>query len=743
MPAIITCTVHDRCTSVLRTSIESYCPEAPLIINKVERSTFGESFNAAMASAFKDHDEIIIANDDIVLTPSSYRLLMEDVESLKAQYGDKLGIVAAHTDSAFPIQNIRFQNNGDIDRYRCKWSWENYIREESVVAPIFAWISKKAFETAQFPPLNWYSDDVICRDLGKVGFKHFVSRSYVHHVGSQTVGHDDGANGRDAEPWLRVYRPDYAEMWFGKKEYVSGLGLPSLLKRYTKPVGIEIGLNRGDTTRHLFNHVEGLTLKGVDPYPDYIDWDGTDLNRQDRDHAYDAFLKNTEPFTDRITHYRMLSDEAADKIENGSCDFVFIDGLHTYDQVLKDCQNYYPKIKDGGLFSGHDYTVIPEVKKAVDEFADSVGATILQTDHDVWYWFKPKKLKICVYAISKNEEQFVARWAQSAKDADLLLVADTGSTDGTVDACKANGISTHEICITPWRFDHARTASLALVPKDIDICVSLDLDEVLEPGWREEIERVWETNTTRLRYQYRWGEGVQFGYEKIHARHGYYWHHPCHEYPMPDGRAPEVWAHTDKLLVTHHPDPTKSRGQYLDLLALSVKEDPHCPRNAFYYARELSFNRRWDESIKELNRYLALPTATWNHERCYAMRTMATCYEGKGDQTQAETWWLRAAAEVPHTREPWCGLAQLYYAQSRWQECYGAAMRAVGIKNKELVYTISPEAWGAQPHDLAAIAAWNLGLKDDALEQGAIAVELAPDDQRLQENLLWFRGEKE
>ena len=45
-------------------------------------------------------------------------------------------------------------------------------------------------------------------------------------------------------------------------------------------------------------------------------------------------------------------------------------------------------MKDGGLFSGHDYNVIKEVNKAVKEFAQLVGKEILTTDNDVWYWYK-------------------------------------------------------------------------------------------------------------------------------------------------------------------------------------------------------------------------------------------------------------------------------------------------------------------------------------------------------------------
>ena len=43
------------------------------------------------------------------------------------------------------------------------------------------------------------------------------------------------------------------------------------------------------------------------------------------------------------------------------------------------------------------------------------------------------KYKVCVYAICKNEEQFVRRWMQSMSEADLVVVLDTGSTDDTVE----------------------------------------------------------------------------------------------------------------------------------------------------------------------------------------------------------------------------------------------------------------------------------------------------------------------
>lgn len=349
-----------------------------------------------------------------------------------------------------------------------------------------------------------------------------------------------------------------------------------------------------------------------------------------------------------------------------------------------------------------------------------------------------KKLKIAVYAISKNESQFVERFCTSAQDADLILIADTGSTDDTVELARSCGATVYDICIKPWRFDKARDTALALIPGDFDVCISLDLDEVLEPGWRTEIERVWTESTTRLRYKFDWGQDISFYYEKIHHRNGYHWHHPCHEYPVPDARTTEVWAHTDKLLVTHHPDPTKSRGQYLDLLHLAITEDPNCPRNAFYYARELSFYRRWAEAIEACNRYLKLPGATWANERCYAYRVMSDSYAELGDAANAFKHARLACAEAPGTREPWMCLAMLCYRYGLWAECYSSCQNALAITDREAVYTMDPKVWQELPHDLCSISAHHLGLHETARTQIALALEHKPGDARLLQNQQYF-----
>ena len=87
-------------------------------------------------------------------------------------------------------------------------------------------------------------------------------------------------------------------------------------------------------------------------------------------------------------------------------------------------------------------------------------------------------MKICVYAIAKNESKFIERWYNSVKEADYVCVLDTGSSDNTFEKLKSLNIITKQKKYENFRFDKARNDSMELIPDDTDICVCIDLDEV-------------------------------------------------------------------------------------------------------------------------------------------------------------------------------------------------------------------------------------------------------------------------
>lgn len=167
----------------------------------------------------------------------------------------------------------------------------------------------------------------------------------------------------------------------------SGYGLIDLLKDKGQIKGLEIGCAEGDTTEFLLKSLPELKLCGVDPYVDYVDWNGNSLNKLNE--KFVNTMNRMKPYDERFKLIRKFSDDAVGDFEDESLDFIFVDGLHTYDQVKKDMENFYPKLKKGGLFSGHDFYNIKEVRDAVKEFAIKEGLkTIQSTDFDVWYWWK-------------------------------------------------------------------------------------------------------------------------------------------------------------------------------------------------------------------------------------------------------------------------------------------------------------------------------------------------------------------
>jgi glycosyltransferase involved in cell wall biosynthesis len=346
-------------------------------------------------------------------------------------------------------------------------------------------------------------------------------------------------------------------------------------------------------------------------------------------------------------------------------------------------------------------------------------------------------MKVAVYTIALNEEEFVERWYESAKEADYLLIADTGSTDKTIKLAKKLGINVISISISPWRFDDARNAALANIPLDVDYCIALDMDEVLIEGWREKLDGLVESGVTRPRYKYTWSwkedgtPGLQYGGDKIHSRKGYRWKHPVHEVITSD-RVDEVQEWID-LEIHHYPDNAKSRGQYFPLLELSVREDPMDDRNAYYLAREYFFYNRFEEAAAMFRTHLSLPKAVWKPERAASMRYLAKC-----EPDNTEKWLIAAHLEDPSRRESLVELSLHYYHLSNWAACRENAVLSLEIKSKPLDYLCEEFAWGWLPYDLAAISSHYLGLVEDAKTYGEEAVRLNPTDERLKDNLKFY-----
>lgn len=199
--------------------------------------------------------------------------------------------------------------------------------------------------------------------------------------------------------------------------------------------------------------------------------------------------------------------------------------------------------------------------------------------------------------------------------------------------------------------------------------------------------------------------------------------------------APGPTVAAEGIQLDHHPDPEKSRGQYLPLLELSVEEDPEDDRNMHYLGREYLFRGRWEECIRTLERHLAMPQAVWRDERAASMRFLARACLELDRQNEALEWYLRAAAEAPYLREPWVELARLLYQREEWDGVLYAAGQALAVQERPRTYICEPEAWGSLPHDLRCQAFYHTGRTALALEEARRALALSPEDGRLRENV--------
>lgn len=340
--------------------------------------------------------------------------------------------------------------------------------------------------------------------------------------------------------------------------------------------------------------------------------------------------------------------------------------------------------------------------------------------------FRPR---IAVYALCRNEAHHVAAWEESCRDADVRVVTDTGSDDGTDRLLRERGVDVRTGAPVPWRWDDAHNLSLMHAPADADICVRLDLDETLAPGWREIVEREFgRDGANNLVYRYVYSRNPDgtpatvFHLDRVHARHGFRWQQATHEGLVCwSGEKRQRFA--PGLEINHHRDPGKVHKSDLSLLQVAVAEAPHDARARWYLARELDYAGH-PAAAAEFASYLDMPGGTPT-ERSYALRVLARI-------TQHEEYLHRAAAESPQEPDAWERLALAKHHAGNHAEALTFAEAAIASPLSTHATDCRAKA---RAHELASIALWQLGRQPEALPHARAAVAGLPGDERLARNL--------
>jgi hypothetical protein len=162
-------------------------------------------------------------------------------------------------------------------------------------------------------------------------------------------------------------------------------------------VGVEIGVDRGNYAHKILADSNIETYFLIDPWRGeclthkvLLEYMGEGYEFVDNETLQEDYgnvtlqrLNNRfGEFDGRYKTMRMLSEDAISHFVDESLDFVYIDGDHSYLGCKSDVELWWPKLRKGGAFCGHDYKNLgkkKQVKKAVDEFFTPMGVTVNYT----------------------------------------------------------------------------------------------------------------------------------------------------------------------------------------------------------------------------------------------------------------------------------------------------------------------------------------------------------------------------
>lgn len=131
------------------------------------------------------------------------------------------------------------------------------------------------------------------------------------------------------------------------------LALSELCKEFNFTTGVEIGVEEGIFSELICQTNPSLTLYGIDPWLSYVRGTQT-YNQQKLSRHYENAVKRLSKYPNCYI-IRKYSMDAVMEFYEGSLDFIYIDGDHSFDFVMTDIIEWSKKVKSGGIVSGHDY----------------------------------------------------------------------------------------------------------------------------------------------------------------------------------------------------------------------------------------------------------------------------------------------------------------------------------------------------------------------------------------------------
>lgn len=158
--------------------------------------------------------------------------------------------------------------------------------------------------------------------------------------------------------------------------------------------GGEIGVEQGEYSEVLAKASPSATLYLVDAWKAYKGY-RDHVSQSKLDGFYEKVKERMAQYGDRVNIWRAFSAEAARDCQNESLDWVYIDANHEFSHVVADLAAWVPKVRVGGIVSGHDFFTsggpyhVPYAVRGYTEAYKISPWFVCRGDHTAsWFWVK-------------------------------------------------------------------------------------------------------------------------------------------------------------------------------------------------------------------------------------------------------------------------------------------------------------------------------------------------------------------
>ena len=344
--------------------------------------------------------------------------------------------------------------------------------------------------------------------------------------------------------------------------------------------------------------------------------------------------------------------------------------------------------------------------------------------------------------IVKNEEKTLPRCLESVKGVfDEIVIADTGSTDGTVKAAEKY---TDKVCFFKWCNDFSAARNFAFSKASCDYIMWLDADDVILPGDREKLLALKDSLTGRedvvmMPYHTALDKNGMPAYsfyrERIMRRAcGFKWRGRVHEAVEYGGRVIYGGA-----AVTHMSAKKEYGTRNLDIYLLQKRlGEPFSPRDLFYFGRELYYNSRFDEACAVLSEFLD-DGRGWIENNIEACRVLAACLKAKGNENGAVLSLFRSFLYDAPRAEVCCDIGFILLEKGQYENAafwYRAALNAPS-REKSGAF-VQRDMHGFVPAIQLAVCLDRLGKYAEAARFNELAGSYKPDSPEYLANRRYF-----